>query len=137
MKQSDTSPKKDAEISMMEMFRYLTGILEPRERRGWKILAVLNLMSPVLDLFSLSAVIVVINQAIQENRTTPVLTAFVLCMVGLTVFKCFLKLYSSKASAHFIYHGAQKLSIKIQRCYIFPQMKSHIRISILLMYQSR
>ena len=86
MKQSDTSPKKDAEISMTEMFRYLTGILEPRERRGWKILAVLNLMSPVLDLFSLSAVIVVINQAIQENRTTPVLTAFVLCMVGLTVF---------------------------------------------------
>ncbi len=131
MKQSDTSPKKDAEISMTEMFRYLTGILEPRERRGWKILAVLNLMSPVLDLFSLSAVIVVINQAIQENRTTPVLTAFVLCMVGLTVFKCFLKLYSSKASAHFIYHGAQKLSIKMYETLIKEDLIAHSQKSIM------
>ena len=125
MKPSDTSPREEYEIGMIGMFRYLTNILEPKERRGWKILMVLGLISPVVDLFSLSAIIVIINQAIQKNQVSPVLAIFTLCMMGLTVFKCFLQLYSSKASAHFVYHGAQKLSIKIYEALIKEDLLDH------------
>ena len=46
---------------MIEMFRYLTGILDEKEQKIWKIYAVLSLISPIVDIFSFSVIIYIIN----------------------------------------------------------------------------
>ena len=40
------------ENRMAEMFRFLTGILEKEEQRLWKVLAAVDFISPLIDLFS-------------------------------------------------------------------------------------
>ena len=52
---------------MVEMFRYLTGILDEKERRTCKIYAALSLISPVVDVFSFSVLIYIINRAIHDS----------------------------------------------------------------------
>ena len=52
------------------MFRYLTGILDTRERMTWKIYAVLSLISPIVDIFSFSVIIKIINIVVRENRAS-------------------------------------------------------------------
>ena len=46
---------------MIKMFSYLTGIFEKEERKNWKILLVLNVISPATEVFNFSAVIYIIN----------------------------------------------------------------------------
>lgn len=41
---------------MIGMFRYLVGILEEEERKAFKALIVLNLISPIMDLFGFSII---------------------------------------------------------------------------------
>ena len=66
---------------MREMFRYLTGILEKEEQRSWKIYALLSMISPVVDIFSFSVIIYIINIVVAANSASPGLITFTLFMV--------------------------------------------------------
>lgn len=125
MKHSNVARGTAEEGSIAGMFRYLIGVLEPDQRTSWKILASLSLISPVVDIFSFSVIMTVINRAIQENRASPKLIAFTLCMVGVSGVKCLLELYRSRASSRFIYSGAQRLSVKIYETLIKEDLASH------------
>ena len=52
---------------MIEMFKYLTGILEGGERKRCGIIAVFGLLSPIMDLFNFTVIIYIINRAAQET----------------------------------------------------------------------
>ena len=95
---------------MIEMFRYLTGILDEKEQKIWKIYAVLSLISPIVDIFSFSVIIYIINIVVRENQASPELTAFTVFMVLVSVLKGLFELYKSKIANRFVYDGAQKLS---------------------------
>lgn len=110
---------------MREMFRYLTGILERKEQRSWKIYGVLCMLSPVVDIFSFSVIIYIINAAAAANSASPELIAFTLAMVLVSVLKCLFELYKSKLSNRFIYDGAQKLSMKIYELLIKEDLMEH------------
>ena len=114
---------------MTEMFRYLTGILEKREQRTWKLYAAFSLVSPVVDIFSFSVIIYIINRVVQENRASDKLTAFTLFMILLSLLKCLFELYKSKVSNRFVYNGAQKLSMRIYELLIKEDLREHSKKS--------
>ena len=110
---------------MIEMFRYLTGILEKKEQRTWKMLLFAGLLSPVVDVFSFSVIIYVINIVVEANEASPELVAFTLFMVILSALKALFELYKCKISNRFIYNGAQKLSLKIYELLIKEDLSEH------------
>ena len=114
---------------MTEMFRYLTGILEKREQRTWKLYAAFSLVSPVVDIFSFSVIIYIINRVVQENRASDKLIAFTLFMILLSLLKCLFELYKSRVSNRFVYNGAQKLSMKIYELLIKEDLGEHSKKS--------
>jgi len=111
------------------MFRYLTGILEKREQRTWKLYAAFSLVSPVVDIFSFSVIIYIINRVVQENRASDKLIAFTLFMILLSLLKCLFELYKSKVSNRFVYNGAQKLSMRIYELLIKEDLREHSKKS--------
>ena len=110
---------------MLEMFRYLTGILDQKDKKICKVYTVLGLISPVVDIFSFSVIIYIINIAIRENQASKGLIAFTLFMTGLSVLKCLFELYKNKISNRFVYDGAQKLSMKIYEALIKEDLTAH------------
>lgn len=110
---------------MTEMFRYLTGILEKEEQRAWRICAGLSLLSPVVDIFSFSVIIYIINIVVRENEASPGLVAFTFFMAAVSVGKCLFELYKSRISNRFVYDGAQKLSMKIYELLIKEDLTDH------------
>lgn len=110
---------------MAEMFRYLTGILDTREQKIWKVYAVFSLISPIVDIFSFSVIIYIINIVVRENGADPKLTAFTFFMVLVSILKCLFELYKSKIANRFVYDGAQKLSMKIYELLIKEELMEH------------
>lgn len=110
---------------MIEMFRYLTGTLEKKEQRTWKLYAAFGLISPIVDIFSFTVIIYIIDKVVQENQVSDKLIAFTLFMVLLSLLKCLFELYKSKVSNRFIYNGAQKLSMKIYELLIKEELMEH------------
>ena len=110
---------------MAEMFRFLTGILDTKEQKMWKIYAVLSLISPIVDIFSFSVIIYIINIVVRENEADPKLTAFTVFMVLVSILKCLFELYKSKLANRFVYDGAQKLSMKIYELLIKEDLMEH------------
>lgn len=110
---------------MSGMFRYLTGILDKREQIIWKVYAVLSLISPVVDIFSFSVIIYVINIVVRENNASPELTVFTFFMVLVSILKCAFELYKSKIANRFVHDGAQKLSMKIYELLIKEDLTEH------------
>ena len=110
---------------MVEMFRYLTGILERKEQRTWKLYAAFGLISPIVDIFSFSVIIYIINKVVQENQVSDKLIAFTLFMILVSLLKCLFELYKSKVSNRFVYDGAQKLSMKIYELMIKEELMEH------------
>ena len=53
---------------MFKMFYCLTGILEKDEKKRFLKLFILTLITPVFDLFSFSAVILILNAAVESGR---------------------------------------------------------------------
>ena len=78
---------------MLEMFRYLIGIFNQKYKKICKIYTVLGLISPVVDIFSFSVLIYIINIAIRDNKASKGLSVFTLFMTGLSVLKCLFVLY--------------------------------------------
>ncbi len=107
------------------MFKYLTGTLEKKEQRIWKLYAFFGLISPIVDIFSFSVIIYIINKVVQENHVSDRLIAFTLFMVLLSLLKCLFELYKSKIANRFIYNGAQKLSMKIYEMLIKEELMEH------------
>ncbi len=113
------------EAGMLTMFRYLTSILDAKERRAWKILAALSFLSPVVDIFSFSVIIYIINRVVRENQASKGLIAFTLFMVTLSILKGLFELYKSRISNRFVYDGAQKLSMKLYELLIKEDLREH------------
>ncbi len=112
-------------MKIWEMFQYLIGVLDPEEQKACRRLTVLSFVSPIADIFGLSAVAAVANIAAQENRTSLTMVAFLFAMALLSVAKGAFELYRSKLSNRLVYIGAQKLSIKIHELLIKEDLSSH------------
>lgn len=110
---------------MMEMFRYLTGILEREEKKTWKILAIAGFISPIADLFNVSVIIYIINIVLEEQRALREMGLFALLMGMLSFLKGLFDLYKSRIHNRFLYNGAEKWSEKLYELLLKEELLHH------------
>jgi len=117
--------KQQKAAGMLQMFRFLTWVMDEKERKTWKVLTFLSLLSPVADVFGFSVIIYIINKVVRENQASQGLAVFTLSMAVLSVLKGFFELYRSRISNRFVYDGAQKLSMKVYELLIKEDLREH------------
>lgn len=121
----DFGEKSGKKESIYSMFRFLMEHLDREDRRDWRLLMALSLVSPLMDIFSLSSVVLIINQAIRDKQAEPRLILFTLAMVAVSVLKGLFELYMSKLTQRSVYNSAQKLSMKSYELLIKEDLRSH------------
>lgn len=97
----------------MNMFRYLIGILEKKEKKELVMFAALTFVSPIFDLFSFSVIIYILNSAVSRGGASPELVIFSAGMGMATLLKGLFELYKCYIQNHFINFSAQRVSLKI------------------------
>ena len=110
---------------MMEMFKYLTGILEREEKKTWKILAVADFISPIADLLNFSVIIYIINIVLEEQRALKEMGLFALLMGLVSFVKGLFDLYKSRVHNRFLYNGAEKWSEKLYELLLEEDLLHH------------
>lgn len=109
----------------MEMFTYLTKILEKDEKKIWKILVIFSFVSPIVDTFCFSSIIYIINTVVREKQVTAEMTFFAFFMGFVSIFAGFLELYKCKIRNRLEYNGAHMLSVKICELIIKEDLTYH------------
>ncbi len=110
---------------MIEMFRYLIGIIEKKDRREWIILVVLNLISPITDLLNFSVIIFIINIVVRDQKASKEIIIFTFFMGLFSMLKGLFDLYKCKIYVNFVFSGAQKLSEKIYELLLKEELTDH------------
>ena len=110
---------------MIEMFRYLVGILEEEERKAFRALVVLNLISPVMDFFSFSIIVYILNEVIREQHVSNEIVVITFLMGIVMIVKGLFDLFRCKIQSQFIYGGTQKLSLKLYELLIKERLMTH------------
>lgn len=109
---------------MHKMLLHLIKLLERPEKKRLKRLAALSLLSPILDLFGVSMLIPILNEAIGK----PVTTELMLKVIGLGmifVIKGGLELAKSKLSNALSSDSANVWSVKIYELYTKESLHDH------------
>lgn len=98
---------------MVKVFKYLTGILDKKEKSLLKILVVFSLMSPVMGIFNFSVILYIVNTVIDNQKVSKEIILFTFSMGVVSVLKGFFDWYKNRIYNRFIYDGSQKLSEKL------------------------
>ena len=114
----------------MEMFRYLIRIFEEKDKRTWRKLIVFSFISPVMDIFSFSAIIYIMNAIVREKRATTEMTIFALSMGIVSILVGFFELYKCKIRNWLEYDGAHELSVKMCELFIKEDLAHHNQKSV-------
>lgn len=112
---------------MMEMFRYLTGILSKEKQKEQKILTVVDFVSPATDIFNFSIIIYIINIVVRDQKASEGIVAFTYFMGIVSILKGLFDLYRCKIHSKFILDGAQELSEKLCELLLKEELLHHNR----------
>ena len=109
---------------MIQMFRHLTGLLE---KKTWLRYGLLSLLSPIVDIFSFSVIIYIINKAVQDNQASDGMILFTLFMIVVSLLKCLFEQYKCRVANRFLYKDAHELAVKIYELLIKENLMEHNR----------
>ena len=112
---------------MMEMFRYLTGILSKGKQKEQKILTVVDFISPATDIFNFSIIIYIINIVVRDQKASGEIVAVTYFMGIVSILKGLFDLYKCKIHSRFILDGAQELSEKLCELLLKEELLHHNR----------
>ncbi len=117
---------------MKKMFQFVVDALGSEEGSSWKRLAFASFVSPLLSVFSFSAVVYMINIVAHSQKAPPkVIVGFMLFMAAASVLIGCFSLYQCRLTNRFIYGGAQKLSLKLYELLMKEDLAQHNRKSVM------
>lgn len=118
--------------TMKEMFKFVVETLESEKRHSWKKLVFVSFISPLLSIFSFSAVIYLVNSVARSQKVPlGVIIGFMLFMAIAAVLIGFFSLYKYRLTNRFIYGGAQKLSMKLYELLLKEDLEHHHQKSVM------
>lgn len=97
---------------MLTMIKKIIGLLDNQDKKTLRVYVVLSLISPVIDLVSVSAIIPILQQ-MADGEQSENLLVIVIGLGCLIIFKGLYDLFRNRISTKFTYYSANKLSIKI------------------------
>lgn len=114
---------------MAEIFRYLTRILEQKERKNLIRFSICGFLSAAIDIFSFLVTIYFLNMFAGNSILKGALQASVIVLMFLS--EILIELYRCKLSNHFCYYGAQRLSKKIYELFAKEDLEHHNQKSVM------
>lgn len=112
---------------MIPMFSYLTGILEPEDKRALKRYGFLSVVLPVIELFSISMILPLVRQAVSATQASARFFAMTMGMNILLVAKGGLELYKMRILNYLGNRCARKFSLKLYELLIKEDLSQHNR----------
>ncbi len=112
-------------LNMTRTLRYLTGLLDQAGRKKFRILILLNAISPIADIFNFSAIIYIVRMAAGQKQASPGLYAFLFLMIALSILKGLFEAYKAKLSNQFVYFEGHKLSLKLYELLLKEDLQRH------------
>lgn len=112
---------------MMPMFSYLIGILEPEDKRILKRYGFLNVILPVIELFSISMILPLVRQTVSATQASARILAVTMGMNVLLVVKGGFELYKVRILNYLGNRCARKFSLKLYELLIKEDLSQHNR----------
>ena len=116
-------------IEVVEIFKYLTGFLEEREQKNWKWFTALGSIRAVIDVFGFYMTVYFINKISGNPELAGGLRAIVIVLMFFS--EVVIELYRCRISNHFLYHGAQQLSMKVFELFAKEDRGHHNQKSVM------
>lgn len=110
---------------MIEMFRYLMGIIGKEDKKTWRRLVITSFITPVADIFSFSSLIYIVNTIVSEERVSLEMTLFAFLMGIVSLLVGFFELYKCEISNRLEFFGAHRLSVKVCELFIKEDLLRH------------
>ena len=110
---------------MLSMFLYLIAILDIKGKRTLSIYSILSIMTPIVDLFSISMMLPIMNQLVGAANVSKDFVVLVLGMNILIILKGIFELYKSKILNELLYNGVHHLSIKLYELLMKEDLLKH------------
>lgn len=110
---------------MIEMFRYLTGIIGKEDKKTWRRLVITSFITPIADIFSFSSLIYIVNTIVSEERVSLEMTLFAFLMGIVSLLVGFFELYKCEISNRLEFFGAHRLSVKVCELFIKEDLLRH------------
>ncbi|MCI8725944.1 MAG: ABC transporter ATP-binding protein [Hungatella sp.] len=107
------------------MFSYLIGTLDIKEKRTLIVYSILSVLTPVVDLFSISMMLPVMNQLVGAAHVSKDFVVLVLGMNILIILKGIFELYKSKILNVLLYDGAYHLSVRLYELLMKEDLLKH------------
>ncbi len=114
---------------MTEIFKYMTGFLEKAEKKKWKWFAACGCVRAVIDVFSFYVTVYFINTISGDAMLAGGLRAVVVLLMFFS--EVVIELYRCRLSNHFLYHGAQQLSMKVFELFAKEDLEQHNQKSVM------
>lgn len=114
---------------MIEIFKYLIGFLEEEGQKNWKLFAALGSIRAVIDIFGFYMTVYFINKISGNPELVGGLRAIIIVLMFFS--EVVIELYRCRISNHFLYHGAQQLSMKVFELFAKEDREHHNQKSVM------
>lgn len=118
---------------MVEMFRYLTGIIAEEDKKTWKKLVLTSFITPIADVFSFSSLIYIVNTIVSEERVSMKMTLFAFFMGIVSLLVGLFELYKCEICNQLEFFGAHRLSVKVCELFIKEDLLHHNQKDVIQM----
>ncbi len=112
---------------MVEMFRYLTGVIAKEDKKIWKKLVLASFITPITDVFSFSSLIYIVNTIVREKRVSVEMIVFASAMGIVSLLVGLFELYKCEICNQLEFFGAHRLSVKVCELFIKEDLPHHNR----------
>lgn len=108
------------------MIKFIVSLFEGKEKKSLVWYSILNFISPVMELFSFSMILVIMNKVIEEGQVTQRLLMVTYGMAVFCLFKSFFEIYKNKVSNKVVYYGTRSVSAKVYDLVMNEDLLHHI-----------
>lgn len=110
---------------MLSKVKYLLSILEKDNRRIFSVYLLLSIVNPVLDIFSFSMLLHILNQLLTNIQPSSFIIGLCVCLAAVCAGKGLLELYKARVYNRFLYDGMHTLSFRFFDLFLHEELLEH------------
>ncbi len=114
---------------MLNKVNYLLSILEKKNWHTFSVYLLLSIICPVLDIFSFSMLLHVLNQMLAGTHPDSYMIRLCACLAAVCAGKGLLELYRAHIANRFLYDSTQTLSFRFFDLFLHEDLLDHYKKS--------
>lgn len=108
------------------MYKFIISLFQGKEKKTLALFTILSFISPFMELFSFSMILVIMNKVISQGMVTDKILFFTFAMAGFCVFKALFEFYKNNISNKLVYYGSISVSARLYDLVMNEDLLHHI-----------